>query len=101
MPIGIRSSEPRTTGTAVRKSVEVLDRSSASWNFLASGAIRPQAEKHAMKASVASARFHPGDRRTERFSDEAMRARLRRRPLGRLINLGHLVRTSAAQAKRS
>src|SRR5262245_53349545 len=76
MPMGIRSSDPSTTGTAVRKSVEVLERSSASWNFFASGAIRPQAEKQAMKASVASARFQPGDWRNERLADGVMQATL-------------------------
>ena len=61
------------TGTAVRKSVEVLERPSVSWNFFASGAIRPQAEKQAMNASVASARFQPGRWRSERFADGLMR----------------------------
>src|SRR5215469_10053957 len=60
MPIGTRSSDPRTTGTAVRKRVEVLERPSVSWNFFASGAISAQTEKQAMNARVASARFQYG-----------------------------------------
>src|SRR6516162_797938 len=67
MPIGTRSSEPRTTGTAVRKRVEVLERPSVSWNFFASGAISAQTEKQAMNARVASARFQYGEWVNERL----------------------------------
>ena len=55
--MGIRSNEPRMTGTAVRNSVAVFERPSASLNVLASGAIRPHAEKQSMNASVARTRF--------------------------------------------
>src|SRR5215831_7997118 len=67
MPMGTRSSEPRTTGTAVRKRVEVLERPSVSWNFFASGAINAQTEKQAMNARVASARFQYGEWVSERL----------------------------------
>src|SRR3990170_2381680 len=56
----MRNSDPRITGTAVRKRVSVLERSSSSWNFFARGAMRPQVLKQRAKATVASARLRTG-----------------------------------------
>ncbi len=58
----MRKSEPRITGVAMTTLIWKLESPYSSWNCGASGATRPQTEKHSANAKVASTRdlYAPG-----------------------------------------